>query len=360
MNSKADVYRNLQKHLDKMPVGYPATESGVELRLLNFLFTPEQAEIALGLDHKFRTVEQISERVKHLGISVQDLETRLEEMVDRGNTYRKKKDGAKYYANIPLVIGMIELAGSRLTPEILRDTNDYFQEGFAAAYTSTKVPQTRVIPVGKSITAEHRIGTYDELRDLIEKAGDRIRVGECMCRNGMKMAEQPCKVTERQETCMAFLDFADMVGEKGWGRAITKEEALEIAAKNEEDGLVLQPANEQEPEFLCSCCGDCCGILRTAKAMPRPAHVVASNFYAASDPETCTACETCIDRCQMDAVELRDDTAVVNLDRCIGCGVCVPTCPSEAIQLVKKEQEIVPPKDMEALYQAIMDQKGIA
>ena len=180
-----------------------------------------------------------------------------------------------------------------------------------------------------------------------------------MCRNGTKMAGQPCKVTTRSETCMAFLDFADMVAEKGWGRQITKEEALEIAAKNEEDGLVLQPANEQEPEFLCSCCGDCCGILVTAKMAPRPVDVVASNYYAVSDPELCTACETCIDRCQMDAVALKDDTAAVNLDRCIGCGVCVPTCPSEAIQLVKKEQEIVPPRDMEALYQAIMDQKGI-
>jgi len=359
MDNKADVYRNLQKHLDNMPVGYPATKSGVELRLLKFLFTPEQAEIALGLDHKFRTVEQIHERVKHLGISIQDLGARLEDMVERGNTYRKKKDGVKFYANIPLVIGMVELAGPRLTPEAMQDMHAYFQEGFAAEYISTRIPQTRVIPVGKSITAEHRIGTYDELRAVIEKAGDRIRVGECMCRNGRKMAGQACNVTTRSETCMAFLDFADMIAEKGWGRQITKEEALEIAAKNEEDGLVLQPANEQEPEFLCSCCGDCCGILVTAKMAPRPVDVVASNYYAVSDPELCTACETCIDRCQMDAVALKNDTAVVNLDRCIGCGVCVPTCPSEAIQLVKKDREIVPPKDMEALYQAIMDQKGI-
>ena len=331
MDSKADIYKNLQKHLDSMPVGYPATKSGVELRLLKFLFTPEQAEIALGLDHRFKTVKQIHERVKHLGKSVEELASRLEEMVERGNTYRKIKDGVKVYANIPLVIGMLELQGPRLTPEVLSDTHQYFQEGFAAAYASSKIPQTRVVPVGKSITAEHRIGTYDELRNLIEKAGDRIRIGTCMCRNSMKMAGQPCKVTTRDETCMAFLDFADMVKEKGWGRSISKKEALEIAAKNEEDGLVLQPANEQEPEFMCSCCGDCCGILVTAKAMPRPVDLVASNFYAASNPETCTACETCVDRCQMDAVELKDDIAVVNLDRCIGCGVCVQVCPEGAI-----------------------------
>ena len=76
---------------------------------------------------------------------------------------------------------------------------------------------------------------------------------------------------------MAFRDFADLAGRMDWGRPISKEQALEIAAKNEEDGLVLQPANEQEAQFICSCCGDCCGILRMAKAMPWPAEVLASS-----------------------------------------------------------------------------------
>ena len=357
MNSKPDVYKELQRHLDKMPVGYPATASGVELRLLKFLFTPEQAEIALGLDHKFRTAVQIHERVKNLGISPDELETRLEEMVEKGNTFRKKKDGAKVYASVPLVIGMLELQGSQLPLDVLQDINQYFQEGFAAEYVSTKIPQTRVIPVRKSITAEHRIGTYDELKDLIEKAGDRIRIGECMCRNLMRKVGQTCKATTRQETCMAFRDFADLAGKKGWGRPISKEQALEIASKNEEDGLVLQPANEQEPEFICSCCGDCCGILRMAKAMPRPVDVFASNYYALGNPEICVGCGTCGDRCQMDAVSLQDEIAVVNRDRCIGCGLCVSTCPSGAIHLVTKAKELVPPKDMEALYETIMMHK---
>ncbi len=29
-----DVYRRLQRELDKLPVPYPATESGVEIKLL--------------------------------------------------------------------------------------------------------------------------------------------------------------------------------------------------------------------------------------------------------------------------------------------------------------------------------------
>ena len=42
-----ELYRELQRHLDRMPVAYPATESGVEIRILKQLFTPEEARLAL-------------------------------------------------------------------------------------------------------------------------------------------------------------------------------------------------------------------------------------------------------------------------------------------------------------------------
>ena len=45
-----DLYREFQKYLDKMPVGYPATESGLEIKILKHLFTPEQVNIALKLN----------------------------------------------------------------------------------------------------------------------------------------------------------------------------------------------------------------------------------------------------------------------------------------------------------------------
>ena len=46
---KDDVYRQLQRHLDKMPVPFPETESGVEISLLKRLFDEEEAYIALNL-----------------------------------------------------------------------------------------------------------------------------------------------------------------------------------------------------------------------------------------------------------------------------------------------------------------------
>lgn len=349
-----DVYKELQKHLDSMPVGYPATTTGVELHLLKQFFTPDQARIALALDYKFRTVEQIHERIQDLGMSVQELEAKLEEMADIGNIFVKKKDGVAQYATMPFAVGMYECQVNRLTPEFLKNSAEYLQGKFGEAYFSTKVPQMRVIPVQKSITAEHRIATYDELRNLIEKAEGHIWVGECLCRKIMQMGGHTCKVTSRQDTCMGFRDFGDLIGRTGWGRLVGKEEALEIAARNEEDGLVLQPSNEQEIEFMCSCCGDCCGALKRFKSLPRPAEFVACNYYAEVDPKICDGCGACVDRCQMEAISIQDDIARINRDRCIGCGLCVSKCPSESMHLVKKEKEVVPPKDMEALFETIM------
>ncbi|MBW1770343.1 MAG: 4Fe-4S ferredoxin, partial [Deltaproteobacteria bacterium] len=41
-----DIFKKLAEHLDKLPGGFPSTETGVELRILRRLFTPEEAEFA--------------------------------------------------------------------------------------------------------------------------------------------------------------------------------------------------------------------------------------------------------------------------------------------------------------------------
>jgi Na+-translocating ferredoxin:NAD+ oxidoreductase RNF subunit RnfB len=88
---------------------------------------------------------------------------------------------------------------------------------------------------------------------------------------------------------------------------------------------------------MCNCCGDCCGVLGAVKKFPKPADLVFSNYQAAVNRESCTGCEICLDRCQMDAITMTDDvSAEVNLDRCIGCGLCVTTCPADAIRLSAK------------------------
>ncbi|KKM20694.1 hypothetical protein LCGC14_1642920 [marine sediment metagenome] len=143
----------------------------------------------------------------------------------------------------------------------------------------------------------------------------------------------------------------------GTGEEVSKEEFFDILDKYQKAGFVLQPQNTQNPGYMCVCCGCCCGVLKTAKQFPNPAEYYFSNYYAESDPDLCTGCEVCLERCQMDAITMEDEVSMVNLDRCIGCGNCVATCGSDAMVLHKREKEVIPPQDTKELHQKIFEKK---
>ena len=358
MSNEDTIYIKLQKHLDKQAVGFPATKSGVEIRILKELFTPEQASLALHLSFEPRTVNEIHAGIRDNSLSPERVERLLRRTVINGAIGVVEKDDDKCYYLMPLLIGVVEWHGSRSTPQFWVDFNKYLEEGYGKAYATTKVSQMRTIPVQRSINMEHKVTTYDQVREIINNTEGRIAVTSCMCREGAKSRGEPCKVTSRVETCMIFGDWAEHFIKLGT-REISREEALDIIRQNEEDGLVLQPTNYQNLDFLCSCCGCCCGVLRIQKTLPNPAANWAHNFYAKVDMEMCTSCGICAEKCQVNAatIDEQNGCAMINLDRCIGCGNCVANCPSDAVQLVKVEVEIAPPEERTDLYRILADKE---
>ena len=175
----------------------------------------------------------------------------------------------------------------------------YFEEAFLFEFNRTNIPQLRVIPVEESIDYEQKISTYDELRTMIENIGEPISVQECICRQAKDLVGDPCKKTDLRESCFAFRSFAKTYIKKGLGREISKEEALKILRKAEEDGLVIQPGNSQRPMAICTCCGCCCGILTNQKRLSEPAQFFATNYYAEVDEDLCVGCGICEDRCNI-------------------------------------------------------------
>jgi len=359
MSDMSDVYRELQKHLNNMPVGYPPTKSGVEISLLKKLFSPEQAKIALHLDYKHKALDQIFETSRTDVESMEELKQQLDEIVSKGGIFRRKIDGEVQYAIIPFVLwGMYEHQLKRLDPEFLKDTGEYLMGEFGLEMATTRIPKMRVIPVNKSVKVEHHISTYDELRHLIKQAGDRITIQECICKKVNDLNGKNCQETERREVCMSMGDLADLYADEGWGRKITQEEALEIARKNEEEGLVLMPSNEKAPAFICACCSDCCGMLSLMKTFPKPAEVVASNYYSQVNPEICKGSGICTTRCKLEAIQVKDGKASVDMNRCIGCGLCVTSCPEHAISLMRKEKEVIPLETMEDRFDEELTKKS--
>jgi Na+-translocating ferredoxin:NAD+ oxidoreductase subunit B len=363
MNDVGAIYRNLQKHLDAQTVGYPATKSGAEIRILKRLFAPVEAHVALYLTYKPTVVEEVYQHAKVTGMSFGDLTSTLNRMAGNGAIGHVEREGRAYFYVIPFVVGMFEHQLNKLTPEFLRDTDQFFShKAFGLSLLSTKVPQMRTIPVGKSISVDHHVMTFDSVVDVIQESTGPFSVMECICRKSAGIRENPCKKTSRLETCMPLGQMAKHAIETGTARQISRQEALEIVRMNEGEGLVFQPSNTQKIDFLCSCCGCCCGMLHIQKMLPRPVDFWATNFQVSLRTESCSSCGTCVERCQVGALRIDDRTAapVVNLDRCIGCGNCVVTCPNEAMSLQKREKVTIPPRDQEDLYTIIMaNKKGL-
>ena len=348
--TEPDVYRRLQQHLDRMPVGFPATESGVELRILERLFSPEDAALALQLSAIAEPVATIHRRVGgHCGR--EELGRALEDMAARG-IILKVGHRSPRYGKLPFVVGIYEQQVSRLTAELERDVLQYFEEGLGRALHTSKTTQMRTVPVNVSLAARD-VATYDDIRGYVRGSDGPFAVMECICRLGKSLVGHECQQTARRETCLTLGSAATGMVESGAARLVSRDEMLRLLDEADHDGLVLQPGNTQEPLFVCCCCGCCCGVLTTAKRLPEPATYFSTNFFADVDAERCDACGTCLTRCPMDAISLDTGKAAVARSHCIGCALCIGACQAEALTLLAKGTARVPPKTMPALYTQI-------
>jgi ferredoxin len=348
-----DVYQQLAQHLDNLPAGFPPTETGVEMRILKRLFSPEEAKIACHVNMMRQPASIIAQR---MGKDEAELAPVLENMAKKGLLFRTAKDQQKQYMAAQFVIGIWEYHLNDLDPGLIRDVNEYMPNLAKSLWTEKNTKQLRVIPVSQSLDAEITVMPYEVAEEII-KTTSKIVVAPCICRREHEMVGQGCG--KPMEVCLSFETGALFYEENGLGRPITREEALDLLKTGMDAGLVLQPGNAKKPANLCMCCGCCCQVLKNLKKMDRPARLVHTNFYARVDARQCTACGACVDRCQMDAIRI-EETAEIISDRCIGCGLCVTECPTNAIGLnLKKDADrYVPPANSFKTYLKIARERG--
>ena len=359
MLTNDQIYRQLQIQLDKYPIGYPATKSGVEIDILKYFFTPLQAKIALCLTLRSIPVAKIRKRLKekfNIELSQDDLSAMLDEMFMKGVISRSGSAGPSRYSIAMLAIGMFEYHVDDLTYELVEMIHKYFDEAFGAEFFRSSLPQLRTSPHMKAIVSEYIVDTYDNMRHFITNTKETIHVANCVCKQGEAIMGKPCRQTDNIEVCLLIGSTSHVARNRA--RQISKDECLKILEQAHEKGMVLQPGNSRKPNCICICCGCCCGVLTTAKKQPHPAHFFVSNYYARIDADLCKGCGVCVQRCQMDAIISDNKNFRVDLDRCIGCGLCVTKCKPEAMKLIKKDKVTVPPINTEILYLSILMEKA--
>jgi len=352
-----NTFRTLQKTLDTYSLGFPPTESGVELELLRELFTEDEARFFLKLSPKLETPEDIAARLE---LPVEEVRDRAEDMASRGLLFRLRKGDTARYGAIPFMHGLVEFSTPSMTPRMAELLEKYFHEAFNEAISRSSGLFLRTIPIGQSVTPEQHVASFDDAVEIL-KQSDPIVVTECTCRKQKGILERSCG--KPLEACFMFGSMGKYYIDNNIGRQVSLDEALAIVKECNEAGLVIQPGTSQNPAGMCNCCGDCCAVLAGLKLLPKPAEAVFSNHYAVADDDLCTGCGACIDRCQMEALTLSDSTGLiqVNNDRCIGCGLCITACPSGALTLADKEEgkRLTPPASNFEQMMILAQKRGI-
>jgi Pyruvate/2-oxoacid:ferredoxin oxidoreductase delta subunit len=351
-----NIYRQLQERLDLYSMGFPPTQSGIEIKILTYLFTEPDARLFLALSPALEAPDVIADR---LHAPREKTAAHLEQMAKKGLLFRLKKGDTKKYGAIPFVHGLFEFQVKDLTPELAKMVGDYFDEAFDRSMQQNAAHFLRVIPVNKSIDLTHHVASYEDAVQILQSK-DQIVVAECICRKRTKVMDQGCGKT--LEACFMFGSMGQYYLDKQMGRKIPLEEAIEILKDCREAGLVTQPATAQNPTGMCNCCGDCCGVLGAINKHPSPASIVFSNHVVNIANQECIGCELCLERCQMDALALNEARTIeVVKNRCIGCGLCVTTCPVDALELIDKPDKDlqIPPATMGEQMMEMAKRRGV-
>jgi electron transport complex protein RnfB len=344
-------YQLLAQRLDNLPNGYPPSPDGLEIKLLERLFTPQEAELASQLRLTFESSRQIAERT---GGDPKEVREMLKNMAKRGLINAGRVEGGLGYGLLPFVVGIYEMQVESLDADLAQLFEQYYQQSFGHILKIEPAVH-RVIPVGESVQVDMEIRPYESAADIVSNA-KAWGVVDCICRKQKALLGDPCD--HPVEVCMMLNQKPGAFDQSSHIRALSLDEALGTLQIAAEAGLVHSVSNDQRgSSYICNCCTCSCGILRGISELGIANAVAHSAFVNTVEEDLCIACEDCLEHCQFDALSM-DFTAQVDQLRCVGCGVCVRTCPENALILVRRpEGEVTPVPQSKSDW---MQQRAIA
>lgn len=326
-----NAYKYLAKRLDALPNGFPQSENGVELRILEKLFTAEEAELAASLSNCLESVEAIAAR--RCGDASQ-LRKMLKSMARRGLIDVGRSEAGLGYRIMPFVVGIYEMQVNSIDVELANLFEAYFNDAFGEVLRVQ--PQFhRVIPIGKSIRNSMEVHPFESASDLVNGA-QAWGILDCICRKQKSLIGEACE--HPVDVCMILDQRQGAFDNNQNIRAVNRDQALETLRRAAEAGLVHSVSNNLEGvHYICNCCTCSCGILRGMANLGIANVVARSAFVNKVDSILCSACGLCMGACMFDAISMESGVEVDPV-RCIGCGVCVLTCENDALGLVRRPE----------------------
>jgi Pyruvate/2-oxoacid:ferredoxin oxidoreductase delta subunit len=360
-------YLALQERLHKNPIGAPATEELFEI--LRLRFTEEEAEIGARMPMTPAPLDKLSKRI---GQEPDRLQAKLERMAEKGLVLDFETNGKHFYMLAPTVIGFFEFTFMRLHKDLPnKKLADLLSVYMFEDSTFVENAFRETTQVGRALVHERtltddlraEILPYEQTTEILKKAELRA-VGLCYCRHKAMHHGAPCK--KPMETCTTLNESADWVIRRGFGREVSAEEALDIAAMTRDNMMVHIGDNVQNNvSYICHCCGCCCGQLKAISQHGIQNAVHTSNYVASVDENKCKACGRCVKNCPVMAIDVKASSfgnaaAHVDQELCLGCGVCNVACKNKALSMEAREKRVFTPEDnMERLIRSAVERGTI-
>ena len=182
-----EIYYKLAKVLDTLPTGFPATQSGIEIKILKWIFTPEQADLFCDMRLTFETAEQVAERT---GRPLDGLEKQLKAMGRAGQLFAIDFGGVMVFKMLPWVFGIYDftsLAGwIRNLPCFVKYTDQFTESSFFQTPSLM-----RTVPIEKEISAGQEALSYERVSNIIEQ-NQSFLANDCICKKEKALLGHPC------------------------------------------------------------------------------------------------------------------------------------------------------------------------
>ncbi|CED60226.1 Pyridine nucleotide-disulphide oxidoreductase [Moritella viscosa] len=170
----------------------------------------------------------------------------------------------------------------------------------------------RVIPIETSIDGETRNASYEEVSKYLNN-NDVFSLSDCACRTSREAMNEGCGHL-KEDICIQMGHAAEYYIRTGRGREISRDDAIEVIKKAEDNGLMHSIPNldgSGKTHAICNCCGCGCFAMRLAEQWQNP-DMVRSNYTVKIDKEKCVACGECVEVCPTNAVKLGQKLCSLN------------------------------------------------
>lgn len=376
--------RTMNKQNDRF---FPVTSPVIDL--MNVTLTDPELDYLLKLGNQSYTLPEAA------GLSTlpePEFRAFLETLIQKGFIWCQVKDGKEYYLLFAILAGWFEIQilhglkigklqeFARMVDQIVlqgRKVNHPVLRNLVNLHTRfAQKPYQRIAPIpakpggspGRKIAVDRVVPASDSrvyptktVADLIEEYGNKnaISISPCICREWRKSLNEPCRFTLPYESCMAIGDAAKLAVRCGYGRMISKTEALETLENLRRKGSIHTIYHDRDdlslPELaICNCCWDCCGLFGSYHRGFSPLKVHSAYCSEVADDYQCSGCGKCMKYCPTNAISVVEKKVILDRRKCIGCGQCTCQCPKDVFTLQDLERDVFLP--MKKLSQARIQQ----